>query len=285
MAKPFLKWAGGKSKLINEIEPLIPENILIYAEPFLGGGAMLIHMLETHPETQVVFANDINTSLITTWITVKDDCENLITELQKLEEEYLPLDNTHRNDFYAQIRQEYNEIRKDIDGEQSLKIAAYFIFLNKVGYNGVYRENGKGEFNVPRGSAVMPKICDEKNLREVSRLIQRVNFTNVDYRQVQFPCTPEIGEKIFVYLDPPYRDTNPLYTKEKFGDMEQIQLKVYCNWLRDMGVKFVQSNSFSEDGFLQELYKQYDIKEVECARAINSDGKKRGKIKEIIISN
>lgn len=272
MAKPFLKWAGGKSKLINEIEPLIPENILIYAEPFLGGGAMLIHMLETHPETQVVFANDINTSLITTWITVKDDCENLI-------------DNAHRNDFYAQIRREYNEIKKDIYGEQSLKIAAYFIFLNKVGYNGVYRENRKGEFNVPRGSAVMPKIYDEKNLREISRLIQRVNFTNVDYRQVQFPCTPEISEKIFVYLDPPYRDTNPLYTKEKFGDMEQIQLKVYCNWLRDMGVKFVQSNSFSEDGFLQELYKQYDIREVECARAINSDGKKRGKIKEIIISN
>lgn len=288
MAKPFIKWAGGKSKLIPNIEPHIPEKVDFYYEPFLGGGAMLIHMLETHPEMKLAVANDINKALIITWTTVKYHVEELIAKLKSLEEQYLPLNNSDRNDFYAQIRRDYNQVRKDIKKGDELKIAAYFVFLNKVGYNGVYRENRKGEFNVPRGSAVMPKICDEENLREVSNLIQRVVFYNVEYYDINRIIMVGGRKKTlssFVYIDPPYRDAHHMYTKEAFGDAEQIKLKLWCDCLDNYDTKFALSNSYSEDGFFQDLYQRYTIETVECARAINSDGKKRGKVKEILITN
>lgn len=184
MIKPFLKWAGGKSQIINNIDENLPKElkegkIKRYIEPFVGGGAVLFYLLQKY-EFKDVIINDINEDLILVYNVVKNDVDSLINELSQIKEEFLSLDDEDRKNFYYGIRGEFNKSKDDKD-TNTIKRASYFIFLNKTCYNGLYRVNKKGELNVPYGRYKNPKIFDENNLKQASRLLKNVKILCGDF--------------------------------------------------------------------------------------------------------
>lgn len=291
--KPFLKWAGGKSQLISEIEKYYPfkdGEVLKYAEPFVGGGAVLFDVLSKY-NLEEVYISDINCELINTYCIIRDDIDKLILMLKTMQNEFLPMDTENRKAYYLLMRERFNYLK--INGEENINIekAALMIFLNKTCFNGLFRVNKKGLFNVPMGSYKNPLICDEENLRAVSKKLQNVNIIYGDYKN----SFDFIGEDTFVYIDPPYRpitDTANFtaYTENIFDDEQQIQLAEFVDNICEKGAKVVVSNSDPknsnpEDNFFDNLYADYRIARVEANRAINSNGNGRGKIKELLISN
>lgn len=289
-AKPFVKWVGGKSQLLNEIRRKYPQNIEKYCEPFVGGGAVLFDILQTFQPSEVLI-NDINKELINTYSQVKNNCEELILQLNELQETYKKLSQEERKILFYEKRNRYNEIKINDNEIEDLEKAALFIFLNKTCFNGLYRVNSKGFFNVPFNNAKNPLICDEDNLRSCSYLLQNVTLKVGDYKE----CESFIDEKTFVYIDPPYRPLTQTsaftsYSENQFSDKEQIELADFIEKLSTNGATVVASNSDPKnsdenDNFFDELYADFEIERVFASRMVNSKGNGRGVIKELLIAN
>lgn len=292
--RPFVKWAGGKGSLIPQLNNFYPyelKNGIIerYIEPFVGGGAVLIDILQKY-NIQEVYAFDINIDLINSYNVIKNNVEELIINLKQMETEYLQLEQEERKNYFYNIRNEYNnyELEKN---EQNIQRAAQFIYLNKTCFNGLYRVNKNGKFNVPVGSYKNPTICDEENLRQLSQLIQNVQFQYGDYsRSMEY-----VTENTFVYFDPPYRPLNVTsgftsYTKEDFNDDNQRELATFYGELNERNAKLMLSNSDpkninKEDTFFDNIYQGFNINQIQASRMINANSNGRGKISEILVTN
>ncbi len=293
--KPFLKWAGGKSQLLHEIIQELPINIKQikrYVEPFVGAGAVFIHFLENNYFEEYII-NDINSKLINLYKVIRDRPDDLIEKLEKLKAQYLESDSEEREQLFYKIRTNFNNEECDI-----IQSSAYFIFLNKTCFNGLYRENSKGEFNVPFGKYKNPSFFDELQLREISRLLNLKNENGEFKVKILNKSFDELEEYVdintFVYCDPPYRPVTlggfTSYNKSNFNDKEQILLRDFFETLHKKGAKVMLSNSDpknldEKDNFFDDLYSKFNIKRVYAKRAINSAGDKRGKITELLITS
>ncbi len=291
--KPFLKWAGGKGQLLKEIEKYYPfdEGVVTkYAEPFVGGGAVLFDILNKY-NLEGIYISDINSELINTYVIVRDYIEELIELLKKYQLEYVPLETEERKSYYMAKRDRFNDLKVNGNETENIEKAALMIFLNKTCFNGLYRVNKKGLFNVPMGAYKNPLICDEKNLRAASNKLKNVQIVCGDYRN----SAEFIDKHTFVYFDPPYRpltDTASFtaYTENLFNDDEQIELAKFVERMHKKSAKVVVSNSDPknsniEDDFFDKIYSKHKIKRVEATRMINCNSEERGKVKELIISN
>ena len=292
IAKPFIKWVGGKGQLIEQLEAKLPADFdnwdnATYIEPFIGGGAMLFYMLQQHPNIKRAVINDINPDLITCYRTVRDNVELLIPALRDIQAEYHALsDMEAKREMFMAVRQSYNE--KNLGPiENTVK----FFFLNRTCFNGLYRVNKRGLFNVPWGKYIQPQICDEYTLRTDSELLKRVEILEGDFEDT---ISYAEGNTLF-YFDPPYRplsDTSSFndYTKDAFNDDSQVRLKEFCDHVNVDGHCFMLSNSDCKgkneaDNFFEVLYANYYIDRVMASRNVNANGAKRGKISELLIRN
>ena len=292
-AKPFLKWAGGKGQLLNQLGAHLPQQIseepFTYIEPFVGGGAMLFYMLQHFYNIRKAVINDVNEDLILTYRIIKDDVEALITILDRLEKDYLTIiDQEERSQFFYEVRERYNQHNGD-----SIERASQLLFLNKTCFNGLYRVNRRGQFNVPFGQYANPTICNAKMLRADCQLLQsaQVEICQGDYVQT----IQHIEGLTFVYLDPPYRPLDATssftaYAKGDFNDDDQRALAAFCHQLSESGCLWMESNADCsaknpEDTFFEELYKDYRIERVYASRFINANPNKRGKLTELLIKN
>ena len=294
-AKPFLKWAGGKKQLLPEIKKRYPtdlgdeDSFRKYCEPFVGGGAVLFSILSKYKFEEVLI-NDINSELVNTYTQIRDNVSTLISKLEEIESEYLPLPKQNRSLFYSDKRKRFNELKQD-NNQNHVERASLFIFLNRTCFNGLFRVNSKGEFNVPMGSYANPKICDKEVLIIDSKLLNNVKINHGSYSD----CFDFIDSKTFVYLDPPYRPLSATasftsYTEDSFNDSDQIELGRFVEGIANKGAKFMLSNSDPRnsdpsDMFFDEIYSKFDIARVDAKRMINCDGKNRGNVKEILVTN
>lgn len=291
-ARPFVKWVGGKSQLIPSIEKTLPRKIyklphLTYIEPFVGGGAVLFWALSNIGNIEKAVINDINTDLTNTYITARDNVTGLISELNHIQKEYNSLQSEEsRKEFFLAKRDHFNTKRSGI-----IENSALFIFLNRTCYNGLYRVNNNGLFNVPFGKYKNPTICDEKTLLAGSKLLQKVEILNRDFEQTLKHAT----ENTLFYFDPPYKPLSltsnfTSYSKEEFNDNEQIRLKRFCDKLNENNYFWLLSNSDVKsnnpnNNFFDDLYAEYKIKRVLASRSVNSNPGKRGKLTELLITN
>ena len=293
LAKPFIKWVGGKSQLLDEISIKYPSNFEKYCEPFVGGGAVLFDILNKYHPKQVLI-NDINKELINTYTQIKNNCDNLIFQLSELQTIYKSHSLEENKTFFYEKRQRYNELIMNSKDSDNLEKAALFIFLNKTCFNGLYRVNSKGLFNVPFNNAKNPLLCDEENLRKCSELLQNVEMRVGDYKQ----CRDFIDSSTFVYIDPPYRPLTKTsdftsYTENGFSDKDQETLSIFIKKIiKEQNAKVLVSNSDPKnidvnDNFFDVLYdeKIFKIQRVSASRMINANAKKRGAINELLISN
>lgn len=288
--KPFVKWAGGKSQLISEIRKKYPKNIKCYCEPFVGGGAVLFDILANYKPEKVLI-NDINKELIITYYQLQNNVDNLIKKLFALQNEFISADLEQRKTIYNNNRKLYNSLKNKSCENNELEIASLFIFLNKTCFNGLYRVNKNGDFNVPMGSYKNPLICDEFNLKKSSSLLKNVKIICGDYSR----CIDYINDETFVYIDPPYRPLTQTssftsYSAKVFDDKEQIRLADFINIISRKGAIVVASNSDPQnadenDMFFDNLYRNYSIKRIQAKRAINSKSEGRGNVSELLISN
>lgn len=297
--KPFIKWAGGKTQLIEKLAPLLPTEIQSgqikkYAEPFIGGGALFLYIAQSLPIEKFLIT-DINEELVLLYKAIQKNVEGIITLLSSLETHYLSLSTCERKDFFYRKRDSFNKKRAAIDfsylDSNGLERAATILFLNRTCFNGLFRVNSKGEFNVPFGDYKNPKICNAENLRGVSALLQKTEIQCAD-----FSSTEEfIDGETFVYFDPPYRPISKTanftaYSKSPFGDNEQQRLAEYYQCLSRKGAKLMLSNSDPknenpDDSFFEDLYRKFHIRRVDASRIINCDKNGRGSIKELVITN
>ncbi len=290
-AKPFVKWVGGKTQLLSDIRSALPHDFsrqesITYVEPFVGGGAVLFWILQEYSNIKKAVINDINEELICTYKIVKNNVEELIAELKRIQMEYLLMSENMRKDYYIAQR-----IRFNCSKNTDVETAALFIFLNRTCFNGLYRVNSKGEFNVPYGKYANPRICDEETLRADSVLLQNVEILCGDFAETA--CYA--GKNVLFYLDPPYRPLSETssftsYSRYGFNDAEQIRLRDFCEQISSCKSLFVASNSDPrnigvDDNFFDYLYNSFYIKRVSASRMINSRGERRGSISELIISN
>jgi DNA adenine methylase len=292
IAKPFLKWAGGKTQLIHEIEKILPLEItnskFTYIEPFVGSGAILFWMLNNFPKLEKAVINDINEDLINTYRTIASKPKELISILQNLQNEYHNLETKQEEKlhYYQEKRTLYNLRNTDKSTQ-----AALFVFLNKTCFNGLYRVNKSNGFNVPMGSYKKPMICDEQNIFAVSDALQRVDIICGDYEG-----TLDIPNKNpLFYFDPPYRPLNTTsnfnsYAKDTFNDSEQIRLRDFCSKLNVLGYTWILSNSDvrslnPNDDFFDDIFSDFVINRVKAKRSINANGSNRGEINELLITN
>ncbi|MDR2622774.1 MAG: DNA adenine methylase [Dysgonamonadaceae bacterium] len=291
-AKPFVKWVGGKGQLLASIENSLPQEVfgfsdITYVEPFVGGGAMLFWALENIPAIKKAVINDINSDLTNAYLTVRDHVFELIAMLGNIQKEYhaLPLENERKN-YYLNKRERYNT--KSLD---KIENAALFIFLNRTCFNGLYRVNSKGLFNVPFGKYTNPTVCDENTLLADSKLLQKVKIMTGDFEQT----IRHASGNTFYYFDPPYKPLSQTssfnsYAKEEFNDAEQIRLKHFCDKLNNKGCLWLLSNSDVKsndpgNNFFDDLYSSYRINRVWASRSVNANPEKRGKLTELLIMN
>jgi len=292
-AKPFLKWAGGKTQLIEQIKEHISHSItadnFTYIEPFVGGGAILFWMIEEYPNMEKAVINDINTDLTNTYKSIKDNVNSIINKLEIWEKEYHKAyqDKEQAKVYYYEKRSLFNTRNSDQDTQSAL-----FIFLNKTCFNGLYRVNSKNLFNVPIGrSKSLPTICNVENLTAVSKALKKVKILNGDFTITLKHAT----NNTFFYFDPPYKPLSETssfnsYSKEDFNDNEQIRLKEFCDTLNEKKHNWILSNSDvkgknPEDDFFDDLYSNYNIHRVNARRSINANSSKRGKLNELLITN
>lgn len=292
IAKPFLKWAGGKTQLITQIEKSLPYEIttnkFTYIEPFVGSGAVLFWMLNNFPKLEKAVINDINEDLINTYRIIANQPKELISILECLQIEYHVLEAKpdEKKQYYYDKRELYN-LRNTSKSEQ----AALFIFLNRTCFNGLYRVNRNNGYNVPMGSYKKPMICDAPNITAVSNVLKKVEILSGDYEST----LPYAGDNSFFYFDPPYKplsDTSSFnsYARDEFNDEEQIRLRDYCRKLEALGHKWMLSNSDvrgknPNDNFFDDIYADYSITRVKAKRSINANPEKRGELSELLIMN
>ena len=292
-ARPFVKWAGGKGQLLEVLKSNLPDGlgttITKYAEPFIGGGALLFALISEYSFDEIYIC-DNNKELINAYLVIKNHCSELINMLSNMQIKYNScIDNEEKQEYYYEQRNRYNSLI--FNNDMCIEKAALFIFINRTCFNGLYRVNRKGCYNVPFGKHSNPTICDTENLIKISEALQNVIIRSCDYHDVL--CFAD--ENTFVYIDPPYRPLNATsgftsYTEEQFNDQNQIELADMYRELSCMGTKVMLSNSDphnidENDNFFDDLYDGYNILRVEASRAINSVGSKRGKIKELLIKN
>ncbi len=235
IASPFVKWAGGKTQLLDEIRKKYPEKIERYCEPFVGGGAVLLDVLSNYHPGEVLI-NDINAELFNTYRQVQTNTDEVIGMLKIMQEEYIPKDDEARKEYYYSKRDRFNDLI--LQSQNTAEKAALFIFLNRTCFNRLYRVNGKGMFNVPMGAYKNPLICDENNLIKISKLLNNVEIKCGDYKD----CGEFIDDRTFVYIDPPYRPLNATsnftsYTSCEFGDKQQIELAKFVDMIADKGAQ------------------------------------------------
>ncbi len=292
IAKPFLKWAGGKKQLLDKLDGIISHCVqnkeFTYIEPFVGGGSVFFYIIQKYERVINAVINDINSDLINTYQVVKNSVNEVITVLERWQEEYYLLtDNVQqKKEYYYEKRKLFNSRLSD-----NVQQAALFIFLNRTCFNGLYRVNRKNEFNVPIGSYKKPLICDEDNLRAVSNILQKVTILNGD-----FEGTLEYAkDNTLFYFDPPYKPLNVTssfnsYAKDEFDDNEQIRLAKFCEQIDLLGYQWILSNSDVKgknpnDNFFDDLYSKFNINRVLARRNINSNPNKRGELTELLITN
>lgn len=290
--KPFLKWAGGKSQILSEIQARYPVAlgacINKYAEPFVGGGAVLFDVLSRYTFDKV-YISDINQELIYTYLSIRDNVNKLVCALQQLEQKYLSAGTQERSAIYYAKRDRFNALKTQ--GEQSIETATLFIFLNRTCFNGLYRVNAKGGFNVPQGSYKKPCICDTDNLIAVSQILQGVKIICGDYSL----SNSFIDDRTFAYFDPPYRPLSTTasftsYAQDGFNDIAQTELARFIDTMSGRGAYIVASNSDpkntdEDDNFFDTIYARHTISRIEASRAINSVGSRRGKVRELLITS
>ena len=300
LAKPFIKWVGGKTQLLGQFAKFYPLELKTgkinkYFELFVGGGAVFFEIIQNFP-IEIAFINDINQDLILAYKVIRDHPQELIKILSKLQQEYLSNNSQDREKIFYKIRENYNKQRIDFNynnlSQESINRVALIIFLNKTCFNGLYRTNKKGDFNVPMGRYKNPTICNSGNILKVSHVLEKVTILsgNYDiYNQI-------IDDKSFVYLDPPYRPISQTssftaYARSSFNDDSQIALSQYYQYLdEECQAKVMLSNSDpqnidSQDVFFDNLYSQYNIHRVTASRMVNSKAMNRGKITELLITN
>ncbi len=266
--RPFVKWAGGKRQLIAELKKRLPKEYNRYYEPFLGGGALFFALTPHH-----AYLADSNVELLNAYRVVRDKVEALISDLSRHENTqsyYIKLRDVDRSADYTF----WNDVRK----------ASRFIYLNKTCYNGLYRVNKKGHFNVPYGNNKSAVICDKENLRACSRALQQIELVCAEFTIAG--AVAKAGD--FIYFDPPYLPVSKTakftsYTKDGFSMKEQLVLRDMCNELHKKGVKFMLSSPASPT--IYEIYKGYTIEEVSATRVINAKKESRGKVQEVIVRN
>ena len=290
-AKPFVKWAGGKGSLLNTLTTHLPADFrdkknVTYIEPFVGGGAMLFYMLTHFSNIRRAVINDVNADLILCYQLIKHNPKILIAQLKKIENEYLQLKTMdEKSIYYYQMRIKYNSMIP-ADYER----AACFIFLNKTCFNGLYRVNSNGKFNVPFGKYKKPNICDEKLIMLDHELLKNVDIYAGNYSNILNHLGKEYN---YIYLDPPYRPLSGTsyfkeYSHKVFDDKEQENLKLFCDKLTGKGCNLMLSNSNSIDNgesYFAKLYKEYYIEQIKAHRYINAHAGKREKETELIIMN
>ncbi|MBQ8545643.1 MAG: Dam family site-specific DNA-(adenine-N6)-methyltransferase [Clostridia bacterium] len=291
-ARPFVKWAGGKGQLVDVLKMSLPigfgKTITKYAEPFVGGGAFLFTILNEY-ELQEVYISDNNKELINVYEIIKRDVVLLVNSLQLLQVEYDMCNMDEKEQYYYHKRELFNNM--SLCKETKIEKAALFIFLNKTCFNGLYRVNKKGKFNVPFGKQSTPTICDQDNLLKISRKLQNVSINACDYHNV----IDFADDSTLVYFDPPYRPLNATsaftsYTENQFNDNDQIELANFYKTLSSKGAKLMLSNSDPQnvnpnDKFFEELYWDFEIHHIKAYRMINSKGSSRGAIQELLITN
>ena len=290
-AKPFVKWVGGKTQLLEDIRYALPSDFsqrkdIIYVEPFVGGGAVLFWILQQFPNIKKAVINDINPHLITTYRVIREQPYQLIETLRILQGEYIPLNEEERKAFYLNKRDIYN-----FSSLSNVEIAALFIFLNRTCFNGLYRVNSKGKFNVPHGRYANPRICDEETILADSHILQNVEILCGDFAETIVYASPQA----LFYFDPPYKPLSETssfnsYAKEEFDDSEQIRLRDFCHQVSACKADFILSNSDvkgknEDDNFFDEIYQAYNIRRVMATRMVNANPDKRGKLSELMISN
>lgn len=290
-AKPFLKWAGGKTQLLNDIERNFPykkNDSFSFIEPFVGSGAVLFWVLNNFPNIKSAVINDVNEDLINAYKTIKSNVDDLIFVLKIIEKEYHFLsDSTEEKKVYYYEKRDLFNTRKSDPVLQT----ALFIFLNRTCFNGLFRVNKKNGFNVPIGSYKKPRICDDDNLLEVSKILQKVEILSGDFEKTKVFAS---ANSLF-YFDPPYKPLSKTssfnsYAKDEFNDSEQIRLKKFCDKLDSLGTKWILSNSDvkgnnPDDNFFDELFSNYQINRVIAKRSINANPNKRGQLTELLIAN
>lgn len=298
-AKPFLKWAGGKGQLLDAFQKFYPKELTegkieTFCEPFVGGGAVFFDIVQKYPLKSALLC-DNNEDLILTYLVIQKEVQNLIEKLDRFQNQYLKLNEEKRTEYYYKVRQQFNTQKRSLDynkfSKKWIERAAQIIFLNRTCFNGLFRFNSKGEFNVPQGRYKNPKILDAENLLKVSELLSVAEIQKADFREIK----GKVNENTFVYYDPPYRPLNrtssfTAYSKDAFGDREQIALGELFSELNQKGVKQMLSNSDPKnhnpkDHFFDDLYNNFQISRVPARRAINSAGDKRHAINEIVVTN
>ncbi len=290
--KPFLKWVGGKTQLLPEIRKFYPfsHKITKYAEPFVGGGAVLFDVLSS-ANLKEVYISDLNGDLINAYIAIRDSVDELLSILHQKQDEYLALGHEKRKEHFYTQRNYFNKLKHAPTKDNRIIRAALLIYLNKTCFNGLYRVNRRGEYNVPMGAYKQPLICDEENLRLLSDQLQIVEVRQADYKKV----ASFVDENTFVYFDPPYRPLTKTanftsYTEVEFNDKEQLELASFVKELSNKGCKVLASNSDPKnidenDNFFDDAYSGMNIHRVQASRMINSKGSSRGKVSELLISN
>ncbi len=298
-AKPFLKWAGGKSQLLSQFEQLYPASlkegkIKHYFEPFLGSGAVFLHIVQQY-NIQSAWLYDVNPELVLTWKTVQKNPADLTERLYTIEKKYHKLNKKDQLAFFYKQREQYNKKRPSINhtrfSDEWIKRAAQLIFLNRTCFNGLYRVNSKGNFNTPAGRYNNPAICDAENLMAVSKLLSKAEIQHADFKQV----LKNLKKNAFIYFDPPYRPLTSTalfntYAKEAFSDTEQTVLAALFAQLDAKGEYVMLSNSDPKnanprDNFFDKLYRSYHITRIPARRIINANATKRGPVNELVITN
>ena len=295
VAKPFVKWAGGKGNLLQKLEDLLPTDFddlqnVTYIEPFVGGGAMLFYMLNNHKNIRRVVINDINADLIRCYQLIANSPKILIERLRVIETNYYQVNFAARKELFYAYRDQYNS-----EGIHPDERAALFIFLNRTCFNGLYRVNAAGKFNVPYGRYKKPVICYEELIMADHRLLNSVELVirqPGDYKFVRQNLSK--SHMNFVYFDPPYRPLSVTssfkeYSNNPFEDRQQEELKHFCDRLSAQNCLIMQSNSDSKtengNSYFEELYVGYDIQRILASRFINADPEKRKKLTEVVIRN
>jgi len=301
-ARPFLKWAGGKGQLLEQFQFRFPQElngkgiIKQYYEPFLGSGAVFFWVMR-NCKIKKAYINEFNSEIYLCYVAIQKNVEMVIDYLEILEKKYHGLGSVNQESFYYRIRNKYNQTRRRVNYKKySMKeyseCAAMIIFLNRTCFNGLYRVNSKGDFNVPFGRYKNPAICNIKNLRAVSRVLKNVIITNDDFAVVQ----KQVKQRSFVYFDPPYRPLNKTssftsYSHNDFDDKEQERLAAVFKKLSQIdGVRIMLSNSDpknedKKDNFFERLYSDFKIERLKARRMINCDASKRGEINELLVTN
>ena len=266
-ARPFLKWVGGKRSLLPKLKSYMPDSFRNYYEPFVGGGALFFELSAIGVLSgRHVFLSDMNFDLINTYQVIQRDVEQLIRLLQKHA-------RNHSTDYYYDIRAQH-------DLDECIPIAARMIYLNKTCFNGLWRVNRQGEFNVPIGAYKNPGICQQENLRACHEALANVDVRKGDFRNIK------PGRDDFVYFDPPYHPVGQTsftsYYKNEFDRKDQIALRDFCLELDKRGAKVMVSNSDSE--FIHDIYSGFKIQTVKAPRMVNRRGDRRGVVNEVLIT-